>query len=201
MLLGALIAGVGTAGCTGSSKIGVVPLGLKKLRDTDPLILHLDTPRCVYWQDENGRLCIATEFENLSLIGDYGRRSQAMSLVLKELPAGEARDYRANMSTLRMIARQGAEHFRWASLSGIVAVRRTPAGHIRGRFRIAAKQQKFHIALGWSSNSRVLLFGEFDALPGEQAGRKILTRTEADGMDRSLRDAASTPRPAGRSSP
>ena len=186
-LLGLLIVCAETAGCAGSAHIGVVPLNLKKLRDRDPLIRHLDARRCYYWHDEKGRLCIALEFENLSLIGDYGRRSLAMSLVLNEMPVGNARNYRANLRTLRMIARAGAQHVRWASLSGIVAIRRTPAGHIRGRFRIAAKQQKFHIALGWSSDSRVLLFGEFDAIPGEPEGRKILTRTEADGMDRTTR--------------
>lgn len=186
-LIGLLIAGAGTVGCAGSARIGVVPLNLRKLRDRDPLIRNLDAQRCYYWQDQNGRLCIAMEFENLSLIGDYGRRSLAMSLVLNDMPAGEARNYRVNLRTLRMIARAGAEHVRWASLSGIFAVRRTSDDHIRGRFRIAAKQQKFHIALGWSSDSRVLLFGELDAIPGERQGREILKRTEADGMDRTTR--------------
>ena len=191
-LLGLLIACAEIVGCAGSARIGVVPLNLKKLRDSDPLIRRLDAQRCYHWQDANGRLCIAMEFENLSLIGDYGRRALAMSLVFKEAPAGDARNYRANLQTLRMTARAGAEHLRWASLSGIFAVRRTPDGHIRGRFRIAAKQQKFHIALGWSSDSRVLLFGELDAVPGERQGRKILERTEADGMGRTVRTADPT---------
>ena len=182
VLLGGLI-----AGCAGSARIGVVPLDLKKLRDSDPLIRNLDAPRCYHWQDERGRLCIATQDDKPSLFGDYGRHTIVMSLVLDEPPAGQARDYHADQDTLRMIARAGAEHVRWASLAGIVAVQCTPDGQVRARFRLAAKQQKFHIALGWSSNSRVLLFGELDAVPNPERGRKILTRTEANGMDRTDR--------------
>lgn len=133
---------------------------------------------------DGDRLCIAMEFENVSLLGDFGKRRLWTSLVLDGLPADRSRNYRADRNTLRMIGRRGYTHTRWASLGGIVAVWRERNGRLRGRFRIAARQQSFFIATGWTGGQRALLLGEFQAVHRPAMGRPILERTERDGMDR-----------------
>lgn len=171
-------------GCAGTGRVTVVPMNFKKISTAAPLLERLDAGECHFWQDEKGRLCVAMAGENLSLIGDYGKRSMALSLVLDAPPAGKARNYSVNTGHLRMTARTGANHKRWASLSGIVAVWQEHAGHLRGRFRILAKQQRFHITTGWAANARVLLTGEFNAVPNPKRGQSILEKTEANGMER-----------------
>lgn len=162
----------------------MISLDLRRISDKAPLSREFAPDRCYYWQDQEGRLCVAMAFENMSLIGDYGKRSMVMSLVLGEMPAGMGRTYRVTRSTLRMIAHIVPNHTRWASLSGIVGVWREDDKQIRGRFRIFAKQQMFHIALGWRGSKRALVVGEFLAVPGEKEGRRILEDSEAKGMER-----------------
>ena len=168
----------------GARSSSVRPLAIKKISDKVPLSGEFTPDRCYYWCDEESRLCIAMAFENVSLIGDYGKRSMVMSLVLGEMPAGMGRTYRVTRSTLRMISHAAPKHTRWASLSGIVGVWRDGDKNIRGRFRIFTKQQTFHIALGWRGGSRALAVGEFLAVPGEEKGRQILEDSEARGMER-----------------
>ncbi len=189
-------------GCAGSGRISVVPANLQKISTTEPLVREWRVGRCYYWSEAPGeadagdndqrprsrktdRLCIAMEFESISLLGDYAKQQMWASFVLGGTPANVPRNYRVNSRSLRMIGRRGYGHTRWASLGGIVTVRREPNGDIRGRFRIGAKQQTFFIATGWSGNEKVLLLGEFRAVENPDAGRRILERTERDGMDRS----------------
>ena len=147
---------------------------------------ELTADRCYHWLDQQGRLCIAMASDNLSLIGGDDQPSMVMSLVFDAQPAGPGRDYRVTRRHLRMITRAGSRHRRWGSLSGIVAVWRERGGRLRGRFRIAAKQQHFSIALGWAGRGRALLVGEFLAVQNSKKGMLILKRTEANGMQRGL---------------
>ena len=172
------------AGCSGSAWLSVVPLSLKTVGNDHPLEIRYTPDRCYYWIDEQDRLCIAMAFDNITLFGDYGKQSVAVSMVLDGMPAGAGRSYRATRTTLRMIAHRVPNHWRWASLAGTVSVWRNGADEFRGRFRIFAKQQSFHVALGWHGNQRAIMIGEFEAVRQPEAGRRILETTEADGMER-----------------
>ncbi len=180
------------SGCTGSARVSVVPFSFKKLVDADPLITRFDPTECYYWTDERGRLCIATSFERVPLVNPFAKRSMVFSMVLDAPPEGPGRNYRATRRTVRMIARNGPNHGRWASLAGIVTVWRTGPSTLHGRFRVFAKHQIFHIAMGWYGRSRALVFGEFRATRNETAGRRILEQSEANGMERF--DSASVPK-------
>ncbi len=171
-------------GCSGSAWLSIVPLSLKTDDGREPLEIRYSPDRCYHWLDEQGRLCIAMAFENITLFGDHGKQSVAVSMILDEAPAGSARSYRATRFTLRMIAHIIPNHWRWASMNGSVSVRRHGANRFRGRFRIFAKQQKFHVAVGWYGNQRAIMFGEFESVHNPEAGRRILAETEADGMER-----------------
>lgn len=172
------------AGCSGSAWLSVVPLSLKTVGDNHPLEIRYTPDRCYYWIDQDDRLCIAMAFDNITLFGVRGRQSVAVSMVLDEMPAGPGRSYRATRYTLRMIAHVVPNHWRWASLAGTVSVWRQGANGFRGRFRVFAKQQNFHVALGWYGNQRAVMIGEFEAVHNPEAGRRILESTEADGMER-----------------
>jgi len=169
-----------------------VPFNFKKLADAEPLITTFDPTQCYYWTDHRGRLSVAMSFEGAPLVSPFAKRSMVLSMVLDAPPEGPGRNYRATRRTVRMIARNGPNHGRWASLSGIVSVWRTESGTLRGRFRVFAKHQIFHIAMGWYGFGRAIVFGKFRATRNGAAGRRILEQSEANGMERF--DSASVPK-------
>lgn len=150
---------------------------------------------CYYWFDEQSRLCVALRDQRGSFLGKVLSEDRALSLVLGEAPAGDARSYTVDRRTLRMRIDQGYSHLRGASLSGIAAVWDYKSGRsLRGRFRITATQQSFSILTGWSGDTRVLLAADFVAVPDESAGRRLLALTEEGALRRDP-PSASTPPP------
>lgn len=120
-----------------------------------------------------------------SIFGKVLSEYRSTSLVFESVPAGSARSYPVDRQTLRMKIDQGYTHLRGASLSGIAAVwDYRPRKPLRGRFRITATQQSFSILTGWSGDARVLLAGDFVAVPNEAAGRQILAETEEGALRR-----------------
>lgn len=179
---------VGT-GCAGSGRVAIVSTNLRKLPQNEELIRKLSAHRCYFWIDDVRGVCVAMESDQPSIFGAAGRRAMSMSFVLGQPPAGAARDYKASTSTMRMIARAGYNHTRWASRRGIVSITQTPDGRLRGRFRLHAKQQKFSILTGWRGNQPTVVVGDFVATRNAEQGRRILAQTEVDGMGRRPRRA------------
>jgi len=161
----------------------IVPLGISRLEPADVLSESATLALCYYWIDDDGRLCLA--MRGWGLGGSrFGRSSKEASLVLGPPAAGVGRNYRVDRETFRMIEHDPPKHERWASLSGIVALWRIDDTHVAGRFRIYAKYQRFHIAMGWYGNHRSVIVGEFQAVLDAARGGEILRDTEADGMER-----------------
>ncbi|MEE9293373.1 MAG: hypothetical protein V3W34_00195 [Phycisphaerae bacterium] len=191
------------SGCTGSGRVSIISTNLRELPSTGPLVKTLDAQRCFFWIDSSPttgdttvsdtspetapalqRLYIAMESANLFQFLDNGKRRMAMSLVLRGSPKSGPHSYKVDRQSLRMIQHSGYNHTRWASLNGIVSVRREADGSIRGRFKMAAKQQHFLITTGWTGRQHALLVGEFCAVHNPEAGRRIIELTESDGMAR-----------------
>ena len=179
LLVGCLLAG----GCSGWAKLSLVPLNQTRISKTDPLVLELRPAECYYWIEDE-RITIALTDENISLTGEYGKKSLVGSIVLEGLPADQARDYRLNRNSIRLRYRHGARHVRFASLSGISALWLEDGGRIKGRLRALAKQQQFHAMLGWSGNRQVLIVGEFVAVRDRERTAELLRRSEEDGLER-----------------
>ncbi len=174
-----------TAGCSGSAHIHLIPAEHKKISTERPLITPYDVGRCHYWVNQGQELCVAFSEENLAAEGTPGRRSFDMSLVLGPVPAGWGRNYAVDRRTMRAIIHEGAEHHRYASLYGIVAVWFDQDEKLlQGRFRIWAKRQDFQVWRGWSGDLRVLLVGEFEARPDALRGVQVWKRTEVGGLKR-----------------
>lgn len=172
-------------GCNGAARVSVISTEVRKLAEDEALQREIHPDRCHWFVDDKNRLCIAMEGESDAILGDLGHKSMAMSLVLGEPLESGSREYKLDRRSLRMIATTGLGHFRWASLGGVVFIRRD-AGHssLRGRFRIAAKQQNFFIATGWRGDLRTLLLGEFTATRDDAISKQIVDRTEGEGMKR-----------------
>jgi len=172
------------SGCTGHGRVHIVPLGLKKIDTTGPLVAELKPDECYFWVRNEKELCIAMRQFSGSLLGNPLEREFIMSLVVDGLPAAQSRDYRMDRCAARVRQRAGYSHFRSGSTSGILAVWDYGHDRLRGRFRFMARMQTYSALTGWSGNNTVLLTGEFRAVRDELAGRAILERTEEGAMSR-----------------
>ncbi len=178
------LCGIVLASCSGRASLHMVPLGPKPIRMTGPLVIHVSPDECYYWVNDKQDVCVAMRASNTSLLGKHFEREFLASIVLDGQPAGPARYYRAGRRTLRARERDGFGHTRFASLEGIVVIWDSGAGGLAGRFRLTVKQQAYSVLTGWRGDRRVLFVGEFTAVADRRAGRKILARTEEDGMAR-----------------
>ncbi|MFH0980327.1 MAG: hypothetical protein V2A79_02160 [Planctomycetota bacterium] len=145
--------------------------------------MRLRAAEC-YYAIDGQRITIALADENISLIGEYGKKSLVTSIVLDGLPAHRSRDYRLDRNSLRGRFRHGPESVRFASLGGILALWREGDDRLRGRLRAFAKQQQFQVWLGWAGNRRVLLVGDFVAVRNPTRAEELRWRSEADGLER-----------------
>ncbi len=178
------LCGIALASCSGRASIYVVPLGPTPIRTTGPLVIQVSPDECYYWVNDEQDVCVAMRTGNASPLGKHFKREFLVSLVLDGQPAGPARYYRAGRRTLRAREKVGFGHTRSASLAGMVVIWNYGKGKLAGRFRLTAKQQAYSVLTGWAGDRRVLYIGEFTAVADRQAGRKILARTEEDGMAR-----------------
>ncbi|MHC4093098.1 MAG: hypothetical protein ACYSVY_22975 [Planctomycetota bacterium] len=173
------------AGCSGSAHLYVIPAEHKRIDMRGPLVVRYDVPHCYYWVNQRQELCAAFSYENVAPEGTARRRSFDLSLVLGPLPAGRARNYAVDRRTMRAILHEGAEHRRFASLYGIVGVWFDERHRVlRGRFSIWANQQDYKVWRDWAGDRRVILRGEFTALPDGGRGTESLDRTEVGALKR-----------------
>ena len=173
---------VGT-GCASNGSVYLIPLSTKRLRTTEQLVHHVTPRRCYYWIDGN-RLCIAMSDFQWSLLGEMHEREFALSFVLDELPAGDARTYQANRRTMRLRSRDGLSNTRSASMSGLLTVWDFKKRRRHGRFRLLARKQSYFVLSGWGGTMPALVVGEFTADKNREAGEAILARTEQDALKR-----------------
>lgn len=173
------------AGCSGHAFVSLIPTGPKPIRPTAPLIVEVFPNECYFWVNDQQKLTIAMRAHTGSLWGKRFEREFVLSILLDKPPDGPSRYYHVGRHTLRARNRAGYAHWRVASLGGAVVVWDYGKRNLRGRFRIQAKQQSYLVLTGWDNNQHVLLLGEFTAIPGPQAGQRILAQTEGEGMTRS----------------
>ncbi|NOT01098.1 MAG: hypothetical protein HOP29_10765 [Phycisphaerales bacterium] len=179
-----LLVCLAACGCTGSGWIKAVPVRFNKLSPTESLDARYDADACCHWIDARGNLCVAMSAGGSPPPDGDARRSTSVSMVLGPPPASTGQTYRVMRDTMRMTARDGSSHVRCASLSGIVTAWYDGSGCLHGRFRLFAKQQQFHIMMGWYGDLRQLMYGEFVAVPDAVRGARVLGRTELNGMER-----------------
>ena len=180
----ATLAGALLAGCAGHGSVHMVPVGGKRLNTTSPLIVKASPDECYYWVNDKQELCVAMREAGGSLLGGRFEHEFTLSLVLAGPPAGPARHYRLSRYSLRAQNREGFVYTRSASLTGEAVVWDYDMSRLHGRFRLIAKHQSYSVLRGWHGHARVLLVGEFTAVPDRQAGERILALTEKDGMAR-----------------
>ncbi|GAG24041.1 unnamed protein product, partial [marine sediment metagenome] len=170
-------------GCTGWAKFNLIPIDQGRISKSAPLIVELRAAECYYWI-AGERISIALADENISLIGEWGKKSVVGSIVLDGLPAHESRDYRLDRNSIRGKLRHGPKHVRFASLSGVLALWLDGENRIKGRLRAFARQQHFNVLLGWTGNRQVLLVGDFVAVRNQERTEEIVRSSETGGMAR-----------------
>ena len=172
-------------GCSGRAALSLVFTDQGRISRNEPFVVELHAAECCYWIDGE-RISIALADESFALT-EYGKKRLVASIVLDGLPAHQSRDYRLNRNSIRGKVRNGPQHVRFASLSGILALWLEEGGRIQGRLRALAKRQHFHVMLGWTGNRQVLLVGDFVAVPNRERTEELLRRSEADGLGRSAK--------------
>lgn len=182
------------SGCRGHGVVHLVPTSAAKISATKPLLLEIQPTECYYWVTDKSQICIAMRQYKRSLLGKWGKKEFILSIVLEGVPAGAARNYRADRRTMRAHRHQGLSHSRIASLAGIVGVWDFDQRKLRGRFRFSTKQQTYSVLTGWGSNRGVLVIGDFTAIPNRKAGEALLARTEEHGMLRGPKRGSKQPR-------
>lgn len=180
-----------TLGCAGRASLHAVPLNTRKLSTNEPLVLRVEPKECYYWINDAEKLCVAMRYRHRSLFGRPFSRDMVLSLVLEEPPAGPARSYSASRQTLRAVDHAGFTHLRTASLAGVVTVWKERRA-LRGRFRLAVKQQSWSVLTGWSGDNRMLLASEFYAVANRARGEALLAQTEEGAMQRDAAPAGHT---------
>ncbi len=185
MALTLVVSGLLTTGCNGWARLNLISTELERISKSAPLVVELSAAEC-YYSIEAERITIALTDENISLTGEYGKRSLVTSIVLEGLPAYQSRDYRLDRNSVRGKYRRGPKHVRFASLGGILGLWLEGDNQLKGRLRAFVKQQQFHVLRGWSGNRRVLLVGDFVAVRNRERTEELLRRSEADGMERGV---------------
>ena len=191
------LAVLAVAGACSGGRLRFIEVNFKRIDAVTPLVEDAPADEG-YWWVEEGRLCVALHRRQAGLLSEAGTQTLDLSLVLEGLPVDKARDYPLDRNSMRAYLGHGAQHRRFASLQGLAAVRLAPGECIRGRFRLLAKEQMFHILTGWNDFGQAIMAGEFRARHDPTRGRAILESTERDGMARS---AARTPSGEGRAAP
>ncbi len=171
-------------GCSGRAKVAIVPLGMKRIDTTGPVIAEIKPDQCYFWIRADKELCIAMRQFSGSILGKPLEREFLLSFVVDGLPAAQSRDYKMDRKTARVRQRAGYGHARSASTSGILAVWDYDGNHLRGRFRFLARMQTYSVLTGWHGNNTLLFTGEFQAVRDPEAGQAILARTEEGAMSR-----------------
>lgn len=171
-------------GCAGRASVHMVPLSAKKISMTHPLVVRVDPDQCYFFVSDNNELCIAMRHSKGAMLGKRREREFILSLVLDSPPAGPARQYKIGQRAMRARTRAGYAHTRSASLRGNAVIWDYGKTKLRGRFRLAAKQQSYSVLAGWKGDHQVLFVGEFVAVHDRKKSEAILTRTEQDGMTR-----------------
>jgi hypothetical protein len=182
LLLAALV--LATAfGCAPHADIEFIDLNFKRIDAAGPLINHISASDCCWWIDGN-HLMVTLHHDTGPLAGQLARERFDLSFVLDGLPANRARDYRLDRESLRAVYGKGAAHSRFASLRGITAVWWGANGTLRGRFRLIAKKQIFHVLTDWTDVGQVIMVGDFRCRRDRAGGRPVLERSEKNGMAR-----------------
>ena len=175
--------------------VDITELNFKRMYPQGPLVRHVPVTEA-WWWIEGGRVLVALQEERGRRLSEYDRKEFDVSLVFDGLPAAKARSYAIGRDSVRGYHRDGARHSRFASSHGVAGLWFESGGVLRGRFRMIARRQVFHILTGWSDSYQAAVVGEFRARENRARGEPILLRTEEDGMERRYRQVgAPTDRP------
>ena len=127
------------------------------------------------------------KYHNLSIAGNYTRRSLELSLVLDDASLDSEKPYRANRETARAIWHHSGWHLRMRTRRGGIAIQQQSENVLSGRFRLDCACEEFNVLLGWQRRAPILVQGQFTALMNSAEGWEILESTEVDNARR--RDA------------
>lgn len=175
--------GVACCGCVTGGEADFVEMNFKRISAEGALVERVSLSNASWWVDEGEAVHVALGSESPALLGAGSGEQFDMSIVVSGLAAAGARDYPVTNETLRACHQVGANHTRYASMHGIVALWFEPGNVLRGRYRIVAIKELFHILTGWTKVGQVVAVGEFVARPDHGEGKNVLERSEA-GMKR-----------------
>ena len=180
-----LVAGLcALVGCRGSGRIELASLNLSVVDPPPPRCTPIEMQECCWWTDESGRVCIAMQRRQTPVLYPKMRFEFQLSLVLPQLPAGRARNYKVDRNTLRARVRLGPWESRFTSHTGTIALYRDGESRLRGSMRLQAERVTSQWLGGWGKPIRYLMLGSFRAVCDERRGRAIAELAESSGWDR-----------------
>ncbi len=196
LIAAGVVQAVVAGGCA-RGQVELVELNFRRLPAAEDLVGREAADAC-YWWVEGDQIRVALGRYRVGVPNELHRERFDLSLALPGLPAEQARNYTLDGNSLRCYVRRGAVHHRYRSRQGIAAVWLEPGRRLRGRFRILAQKEGFHILSGWNAIGPTAMVGAFEARYDATRGEAIWQRSEADGMNRA---AAANTTPDGRPGP
>lgn len=118
------------------------------------------------------------------------RQKLDFSLRISALPAGPARNERADADTLRLRVEVGPFEGRFESRRGIIAVYRVSERRLRLTMRLMTSRRMEQLLGGWGKPADYLLFGTFEAERVDVVPRDVIERTEDQGFERAPGDGS-----------
>jgi hypothetical protein len=186
-----LLAALAT-GCAGRGRVFSVPLYRSDMPPDEPPAATVEPDQAYYWVEDDGPL-------NVSLARAWAAGPASapvewrLSLMLEKLPAGSARLYKLDRSSIRLVEAGGGIHRRGLSIRGVAVIEAPRGGRLKGRFHTWIRLQQFTVLTGWAPPINrapiVIVTGEFEAVENAEAGRRIREATEADDFGRSGGDS------------
>ena len=179
----AIVGAVCCGGCqTARTGVEVIDLDYRRINDDEKMIRHVDVGKG-YWWTEGDRLIVALTTDTKGLTPLDHKRFD-LTLALDGMPAEKSRTYELGREAVRGYLRYGLSHERFRSMLGIANVQFGSGNRLRGKFRLSAAKEFFHVLTDWAPAGPVVLVGEFSAVKNQRAGGEVLARSDEDGMGR-----------------
>ncbi|NLE28245.1 MAG: hypothetical protein GX629_01080 [Phycisphaerae bacterium] len=174
-------------GCGGNVRCNFVSQNMASIRvePTDARSIMLTADECYWWVDDQGRLNLAGQGVQKSLLGSAYDREFLISFILTEPSQGVGKDYHLTLDSVRGYIKLNNNIYRFESIFGILGSENRPDNRLIASYRCNIRIQSAKLLGGWSNPVQFLIFGTLQATPDRQTkGREILRRTEEDGFER-----------------
>ncbi len=174
-------------GCNGNIDCSFVTTNFNSIsiKPTDAKAFRFRCSECYWWVDNSGRLNIAGQHIEKSLINSALDKEFYISFVLGSPSRGMGKDYKLNYQSVRGLIKMGGNIYRFRSTRGILGIENEGKELIRAAYRANVRIYVARLLGGWSKGTPFLIYGTLKAVSDKQGkGKQIRKITEDMGYSR-----------------